>query len=215
MPLKRLFENLKNVFYRKEENVVASIMVLPSSVADKIAAGEVAERPSAVVKELVENSIDAGADRITVEIKNGGVSYIRIEDNGKGIAPDEIESAFLRHATSKLKNIEDLYSIKTMGFRGEALASICAVADVEAISTQRGAEEGVYLKLSHGKTVKKESIAAAEGTTMIVENLFANVPARMKFLKKDSTEAGYVADTVGRIALSRPDIAFKYICGCN
>lgn len=188
------------------------IQVLSVAVADKIAAGEVAERPSAVVKELVENSIDSGADEITVEIKKGGIEYIRIEDNGCGIPAEQAETAFLRHATSKLRQIDDLYSIQTMGFRGEALASICAVAEVEMITRTAEAEEGIYLKMVHGKTEEKQTMPCACGTTVMVKNLFANVPARMKFLKKDSTEAGYVADVLGRIALSKPGTAFKYIC---
>lgn len=190
---------------------MSKIQVLPQAIADKIAAGEVAERPSAVVKELVENSIDAGADRITVEIKNGGVKYIRVEDNGKGIPGDELEFAFLRHATSKLREIEDLYTLRTMGFRGEALASICAVSDVEVITKTEEAEEGTYMTLKHGVPSDKECIACNKGTTMIVENLFANIPARMKFLKKDSTESGYVSDVLERIALSNPEIAFRLI----
>lgn len=191
---------------------MAKIQVLSQSVADKIAAGEVAERPSAVVKELVENAIDAGASSIEVEIRKGGVAYIRVADNGCGIPAEETETAFLRHATSKLTQIEDLEAIGTMGFRGEALASICAVAEVEMITKTADAEEGTYLCLSHGVPSGRESIACGVGTTLIVQELFANVPARMKFLKKDSTEAGYVADVLGRIALSRPDIAFSYIC---
>ncbi len=191
---------------------MAQIKVLSQAVADKIAAGEVAERPSAVVKELVENSIDAGADRITVEIKKGGITYISVEDNGKGIPYDEVEFAFLRHATSKLRDIDDLFEIQTMGFRGEALASICAVSDVTAITKEKGAVEGAHVTVNHGKASQKETVACNEGTIMIVENLFASVPARMKFLKKDSTESGYVADVLSRIALSKPDIAFRYIC---
>ncbi len=191
---------------------MAEIRILPQDVADKIAAGEVAERPSAVVKELVENSIDAGADRITVEIRNGGMKHIRIEDNGTGIPSDEVEFAFVRHATSKLREIDDLFSIETMGFRGEALASICAVSDVEVITKTQSQEEGTYMVLNHGMVVKKEPIACNQGTVMVVQNLFASVPARMKFMKKDATEAGYVEDVLGRIALSRPEIAFRYIC---
>ena len=187
------------------------IKVLSSFVADKIAAGEVVERPAAAVKELVENSIDAGADRIRVEIKNGGIKYISVQDNGKGIPKDELECAFLRHATSKLREVEDLYSIETMGFRGEALASICAVSEVTVISRQADAEEGVCMTLKHSKPSKKTDAICNVGTTMVVENLFANVPARMKFLKKDATEAGYVTDMLGRIALARPDISFTYI----
>lgn len=188
------------------------IKVLSQEVADKIAAGEVAERPSSVVKELVENSIDAGATSIEVEISKGGIERIRICDNGCGIAPEQVETAFLRHATSKLKTIDDLYKIGTMGFRGEALSSICAVAEVEVITGTEENDEGVYLRLEHGRACKKEPIACAVGTTMIVNRLFENVPARMKFLKKDSTEAGYVADVLGRIALANPSIAFTYIC---
>lgn len=189
-----------------------NIKVLPQEVADKIAAGEVAERPSAVVKELIENSIDAGATSIEVEIRKGGIEYIRVCDNGCGIEPDQVETAFLRHATSKLRDIDDLYSIATMGFRGEALSSICAVAEVEVITKTAENDEGVILHLDRGKVTSRDMIACGVGTTMVVGKLFENIPARMKFLKKDSTEAGYVADVLGRIALSRPDIAFTYIC---
>lgn len=188
------------------------IRVLPQEVADKIAAGEVAERPSAVVKELVENAMDAGATSIEVEIRKGGVEYIRVCDDGCGMEPDQAETAFLRHATSKLRNIEDLYSIGTMGFRGEALSSICAVAEVSVLTRTAENEEGIIMRLDHGRVETKEPVAAPVGTTMIVERLFENIPARMKFLKKDSTEAGYVADVLGRIALSAPNIAFTYIC---
>ena len=188
------------------------IQVLSQAVADQIAAGEVAERPSAVVKELVENAIDAGATQIDVEIKQGGISYIRVTDNGCGIPADQLETAFLRHATSKLSTIDDLEQISTMGFRGEALASICAVAEIEVITKTPDSEEGCYLELTHGIPSAKEPIACPDGTTMVVKHLFANIPARMKFLKKNSSEAGYVSDLLGRIALSRPEIAFTYIC---
>lgn len=191
---------------------MAEIRVLPQAVADKIAAGEVVERPAAAVKELVENAIDAGADKIRVEIKNGGIKYISIEDNGKGIPEDELEFAFIRHATSKLREIDDLYEIQTMGFRGEALASICAVSEVQVLTRTKTAEEGTAMTVKGGKTSEKTSVACNFGTTMVIENLFANVPARMKFLKKDSTEAGYVTDVMGRIALANPHISFKYIC---
>lgn len=191
---------------------MAKIQILPQEVADKIAAGEVAERPSAVVKELVENSIDAGATSIEVEIKKGGIEYIRVCDNGCGIEFDQVETAFLRHATSKLREIEDLYSIGTMGFRGEALSSICAVAEVQVITKTADCEEGTFVHLERGVKKTKEPIACNDGTTMIVEKLFENIPARMKFLKKDSTEAGYVGDVLGRMALSKPEIAFTYIC---
>lgn len=188
------------------------IKVLSQEVADKIAAGEVAERPSAIVKELVENAIDAGATSIEVEIRKGGIEYIRVCDNGCGMEPEQVETAFLRHATSKLRSIEDLYSIGTMGFRGEALSSICAVAEVCVITRTADNEEGVILRLEHGRPYEKSEIAAPVGTTMTVERVFENIPARMKFLKKDSTEAGYVADVLSRIALSAPNISFTYIC---
>ncbi len=190
---------------------MAEIKVLSQAVADKIAAGEVVERPSAVVKELVENSIDAGATEITVEIKNGGIKYISVSDNGKGIPADELECAFLRHATSKLREIEDLSEIATMGFRGEALASICAVAEVTVTTRTDAAEVGACMSVHHGEYSNKTDIACNVGTTMVVENLFANVPARMKFLKKDSTESGYIEDVISRVALANPGIAFRFI----
>lgn len=191
---------------------MADIQILSQELADKIAAGEVAERPAAVVKELVENSLDAGATSIEVEIKSGGVEYIRVTDNGCGIPPEQAELAFMRHATSKLKSVDDLYNLGTMGFRGEALASICAVAEVELITKTEDNDEGKFLRLERGKVVENTSIPCGKGTVMVVERLFENIPARMKFLKKNSTEAGYVADILTRIALSRPDIAFEYIC---
>ena len=189
---------------------MAEIKVLSQAVADKIAAGEVVERPASVIKELVENSIDAGATSIEVEIRKGGIEYMRICDNGCGIEENQVETAFMRHATSKLRQVEDLYSIGTMGFRGEALSSICAVSEVEVITKTENAQEGVFLRLEHGKTVEKENIACANGTTMVIKRLFENIPARMKFLKKDSTESGYVADVLSHIALANPDIAFSY-----
>ncbi len=190
---------------------MAEIKVLSQAVADKIAAGEVVERPASVVKELVENSIDAGATSIEVEIRKGGIEYMRICDNGCGIEESQVETAFLRHATSKLRQVEDLYSIGTMGFRGEALSSICAVAEVEVITKTVDSQEGVFLRLEHGKTTEKENIACADGTTMVIKRLFENIPARMKFLKKDSTETGYVGDVLSRIALANPNIAFSFI----
>lgn len=191
---------------------MADIKVLPQNIADKIAAGEVAERPSAVVKELVENSIDAKATSIEVEIEKGGIKYIRVTDNGCGIKKDQVETAFMRHATSKLREIEDLYSIGTMGFRGEALSSICAVSNVRIITRHEDEEEGTVMEISRGIPSPKEEIACNRGTIMEISDLFENIPARMKFLKKDSTEAGYVADILGRIAMANPTISFKYIC---
>ncbi len=190
---------------------MAEIKVLTREVADKIAAGEVVERPSAVVKELVENSIDAGADRITVEVKNGGITYISIADNGRGIPKDQLETAFLRHATSKLRDIDDLFEISTMGFRGEALPSIAAVATVRVVSRTSDEDEGACMTIEHGVASEKQDIACNVGTTMVVENIFANVPARMKFLKKDASELSYITDILGRIALSKPEISFRYI----
>ncbi len=194
---------------------MADIKVLPQNIADKIAAGEVAERPVAVVKELVENSIDAGAKNIEVEIKNGGIKYIRVADDGCGIEQAQVETAFLRHATSKLRKIEDLDSMSTMGFRGEALSSICAVATVRVITRYEKEEEGTVLEMVHGKPDGKDSIACKVGTIMEVSGLFENIPARMKFLKKDSTEAGYVCDVLGRIAMANPSVSFRYICDGN
>lgn len=190
----------------------SKIKILSTDVADKIAAGEVVERPSSVVKELVENAIDAGANKITVEIKNGGVKLIRVADNGKGIPSEQVETAFLRHATSKLSSADDLFRIMTMGFRGEALSSICAVAKVSLITKTADAEVGTHYTIDHGIIGTKDEIACAQGTIMVIEDLFANVPARMKFLKRDSTEAGYVSDLMIRLALSKPNIAFDYIC---
>ncbi len=190
---------------------MADIRVLPQSVADKIAAGEVCERPSSVCKELVENSIDAGADKISVEIKSGGIKYIRVTDNGCGISKEFAETAFLRHATSKLTEIDDLESLSTMGFRGEALASITAVARVELITKTKDEEMGTHLVIEGGIKKEKDEIVCNEGTTMVVEDLFKNVPARMKFMKKDMTEAGYVADTLSRIALAKPSVSIELI----
>jgi len=184
---------------------------LDKRVAELIAAGEVVERPSSVVKELVENSIDAGASCITVEIKNGGVSYIRITDDGSGIERADVPVAFLRHATSKLRKETDLDSIGTLGFRGEALASVSAVAKVELLT--RTAEEmaGTRYIIEGGEEKLLEDAACPQGTTIIVRDLFYNVPARMKFLKKDVTEANSVAAVVDRIALSHPEISFRLI----
>ncbi len=186
------------------------INVLPTDVANKIAAGEVVERPASVVKELVENSIDAGATKITVEIKNGGISYIRITDNGRGMSYDDAKKAFLRHATSKLKTAADLQAISTLGFRGEALASIAAVSNIELI-TKSAENDGVFVELKAGSVIKDEFIGCPDGTTIVVKNLFYNVPARMKFLKKDSTEGSYITDIIQRQILANPSVSFKYI----
>lgn len=186
------------------------IAVLPKEISELIAAGEVVERPASVIKELVENSIDAGATAITVEIERGGVTYMRVTDNGCGIAKDQIKTAFLRHATSKIKTATDLDEIFTLGFRGEALASISAVSRVEILSAVQG-EVGVSYELHGGEEVSFEETGCPKGTTIIVRDLFYNVPARMKFLKKDVTEGNTVASIMDRIALSHPEVAVKLI----
>ena len=194
---------------------MGKINVLSFAVANLIAAGEVVDRPSSVIKELLENSIDSGATSITVEIQNGGVTYMRVADNGCGIEPDDLPVAIRRHATSKIKNPEDLEGIITLGFRGEALAAIASVSDMRIISRPRGAQSGAMLEASGGNILRVSERAATEGTTVIVENLFANVPARRKFLKKDVTEAMAVSAVVEKIALSKPDISFKLIVDGN
>lgn len=179
--------------------------------AELIAAGEVVERPSSVVKELVENSIDAGATAVTVEIKNGGVKYIRITDNGCGIYSDDVRTAFLRHATSKISAGEDLDAISTLGFRGEALASVAAVSRVEMITHCAGEDSGVRYLIEGGEEVSFEEYGCADGTTIIIRDIFYNTPARMKFLKKDVSEGNAVAAIVDRISLSHPEISIKLI----
>ena len=191
------------------------INVLSFAVANLIAAGEVVDRPSSVIKELLENAIDSGATMITVEIQNGGVTYMRVSDNGCGIEPDDLPVAIRRHATSKIRNAEDLEGILTLGFRGEALAAIASVSDMRIISKTRDASVGAMLQASAGNILGVTERAAADGTTVIVENLFANVPARRKFLKKDVTEAMAVSAVVEKIALSKPDISFKLIIDGN
>ena len=190
---------------------MGNIVLLDDLTINKIAAGEVIERPASVVKELIENSIDAGATNINVEIKNGGISYIRITDNGKGILPDDMEIAFERHATSKIRSADDLETVKSMGFRGEALASIAAIARVEMKSKTADSENGYQVVVEGGNILSKEEVGCPKGTTITIENLFYNTPVRYKFLKKDFTEAGYIEDVVTRIALVNPEIAIKLI----
>ena len=184
---------------------------LPRDVYDKIAAGEVVERPASVIKELVENSIDAGADKIVVEIQNGGTIFMRVADNGCGMSREDAELSFLRHATSKIKSADDLEAISTMGFRGEALASISAVAKVDLFTRKKGEESGTHVVCTGGEIEKVEDSGNPEGTTFIIKDLFYNVPARMKFLKKDATEAGHVANIMIRFILAHPEISFKLI----
>ncbi len=185
------------------------IRVLDNETIDKIAAGEVVERPSSVVKELVENAIDAGASAITVDCKDGGIEYIRVTDNGKGIASGELRTAFLRHATSKIRNASDLLDLNSLGFRGEALSSICAVGKVEVITKTAHALTGTRMEIDGGNELSFSEIGAPEGTTMIVRNLFYNTPARRKFLKTSNTEGSYISDMLERIALSHPEISFQ------
>lgn len=187
------------------------IRLLDKSVAELIAAGEVIERPSSVIKELVENSIDAGARHITVEIKHGGISYMRITDDGCGIAYEQMPTAFLRHATSKIRTGDDLTGIMTMGFRGEALASVAAVAKIEMMSRRAEDELGGRYVIEGGEEKEHESCGCPVGTTIVIKELFYNTPARLKFLKKDISEGNFIAATVDRLALSHPDISFKFI----
>ena len=190
---------------------MADIRLLPKEIAELIAAGEVVERPASVIKELVENSIDAGADKITVEIQRGGISFMRVTDNGCGIKRDQVKTAFLRHATSKIQTEDDLYSIMTLGFRGEALASISAVARVELLTKSPEEDSGSRYVIEGGVETDFEEIACPNGTTIIIRDLFYNTPARMKFLKKDVTEASAVAAVLDAVALSHPEISVRFI----
>ena len=190
---------------------MGNIVLLDDLTINKIAAGEVIERPASVVKELVENSIDAGATKINIETKNGGITYIRITDNGKGFLPDDMEIAFERHATSKIREASDLETVTSMGFRGEALASIAAISDVELISKTADNEIGKRIEVKGGNVISFEDAGCSQGSTITVTDLFYNTPVRYKFLKKDFTEAGYIEDVVTRIALVHPEIAIKLV----
>lgn len=186
------------------------IKELDQSVIDKIAAGEVVERPASVIKELVENAIDAGATAVSVEIEGGGIDLIRVTDNGSGIPADQIEIAFLRHATSKLRTEDELHSIGSLGFRGEALSSIAAVSKVEVFTKTEDEMAGCHYCIEGGREIEKESKAAPDGTTFIIRSLFYNTPARRKFLKSPVTEGNYIRDLLEKLAISHPDIAFKF-----
>lgn len=190
---------------------MGNIVLLDELTINKIAAGEVIERPASVIKEMVENSIDAGATNITVEIKNGGISYIKVTDNGRGIAKDDLEIAFERHATSKIRTADDLNTVTSMGFRGEALASIAAISNVEMISKTKEQETGYKIIVEGGDVLEQEEVGCQTGTSITVRNLFFNTPVRYKFLKKDYTESGYIEDAITRIALVNPNIAIKLI----
>lgn len=189
------------------------IRLLDKDTIDKIAAGEVVERPSSVVKELLENSIDSGASSVSVEIRNGGIDLIRVTDNGAGIPGNQIQKAVLRHCTSKISTAEDLSSVRTLGFRGEALSSICAVSRLEIMTKPAGALMGTIYKAEGGTELSLEDAGLPDGTTVVVRNLFYNVPARLKFLKSPRTEAGYVSEIIEKMALSYPEISFKYTNG--
>ena len=191
------------------------IIVLDKQIADKIAAGEVIERPVSIIKELVENSIDAEADSIVVEIKKGGKSYIRVTDNGQGIAHDETEKAFLRHATSKISTVRDLNSIQTLGFRGEALASICAVTRTELLTKRLCDKTGTRLILHGGEVVSSAHAGCPDGTTVVITDLFYNTPARLKFMKSDSAESTMIIDLMSQMALAYKDISFRLINNGN
>lgn len=190
---------------------MGKIQVLDGETINKIAAGEVVERPSSVVKELVENAIDAGATAITIEIQDGGISFVRITDNGSGMEKEDIAMAFLRHSTSKIRSSEDLQTIHSLGFRGEALSSISAVAQVELLTKTAHAMTGCRYRIDGGVEKSMEDIGCPDGTTFIVHQLFYNTPARRKFLKSNMTEAGYISDLIARLAMSHPEVSFKFI----
>ncbi|MEN8198239.1 MAG: DNA mismatch repair endonuclease MutL, partial [Pseudomonadota bacterium] len=185
------------------------IKVLSDEMASKIAAGEVVERPASVVKELIENAIDAGATTINVDVREGGRQLIQVADDGEGIPPDQLETAFLRHATSKMQSEADLQAIRTLGFRGEALAAIAAVSQVTAVSRARGETAGVRLALEGGRKTGRDSVGAPQGTVIAVANLFYNTPARLKFLKAVTTERRAIDEYVTRFALAYPAIRFR------
>lgn len=191
------------------------IELLDQVTIDKIAAGEVVERPASVVKELIENSVDAGASAITVEIKNGGIDFLRITDNGCGIVSEQVRTAFLRHATSKIRNIRDLANVSSLGFRGEALSSIAAVSQVELITRAQDSITGVRYIIEGGIEKSFEEVGAPFGTTFLMRHLFFNVPARAKFLKTPTTEANAISSYVEQLALSHPEISFKYMVNGN
>ena len=190
---------------------MAKIQVLDTQTANRIAAGEVVERPASVAKELLENALDAGATAVTLEIREGGIAYLRVTDNGCGIAPEDCRVAFERHATSKIRSGDDLSRIGTLGFRGEALPSIASVARVELTTRVKDAVAGVKLVMEGGQLQDVREAGCPQGTTFVVKDLFFNTPVRRKFLKRAATEAGYVADVATELALSRPDIAVRFV----
>lgn len=194
---------------------MGEIKLLDTNTINKIAAGEVVERPSSVVKELTENSIDAGASTVTIEIRDGGTTLIKVTDNGKGIPKEQVKTAFLRHATSKIEKIDDLDNVLSLGFRGEALASIASVAQVEMITKTSDEETGIHFEICGGQITDQSEAASGTGTSISVKNIFYNVPARRKFLKKPATESSYIAEAVNKLALAHPEISFKFINNGN
>ena len=195
----------------EKECTMAEIRVLDDGIINQIAAGEVVERPASVVKELVENAIDAGAKSVTVEIRDGGTSLIRVADNGCGIPAGELRQAFLRHATSKIRNMDDLENVLTLGFRGEALSSVAGVAQVEVLTKTADAENGARIEIHGGEVMAETEAGCTDGTAFTVRNLFYNVPARRKFLKKPAAESGYISDMLSRVAIGHPEVALKYV----
>ncbi|NJD03918.1 MAG: DNA mismatch repair endonuclease MutL [Ruminiclostridium sp.] len=194
---------------------MGKIIILDENTSNKIAAGEVVERPASAVKELVENSLDAGASSITVEIRNGGISYIKVMDNGSGMEEDDVGIAFERHSTSKIRNADDIENIRSMGFRGEALASIASVSSVQLTTRTPENSNGTSIEVQGGSIIDIKPTGCPVGTTIVIRDLFFNTPARFKFLKKDATEAGYISDVISRIALGNPNVAFKLTSNGN
>lgn len=213
MCLRKVLKHLKFCRSRKDKGIYMGIHVLDSRTIDRIAAGEVVERPASVVKELVENAIDAGSTAITVEAKEGGIEFIRVTDNGCGIEREQLPTAFLRHATSKIEDADDLNHIASLGFRGEALSSIAAVSRVEIITKRKENLTGTRMVLEGAKEQSIDEIGAPDGTTFLMRNLFFNTPVRRKFLKQPATEGSYITDLMEHLALSRPDISFKFVLG--
>ena len=190
---------------------MSKIIQLPSHIANLIAAGEVVERPASVVKELLENAVDAGASQVTLEIRDGGMTFLRVTDNGCGMNAEDAKTAFLRHATSKLKTAEDLAAISTMGFRGEALAAVASVSRIDVLTKTPGAISGTSLSLEAGVITEQSEAGCPDGTTIIVRDLFFNTPARMKFMKSDTVEGSKVAAAVQMQALAHPEVAFRFL----
>ena len=190
---------------------MSKIIQLSPHIANLIAAGEVVERPASVAKELLENAVDAGASKVTLEIRDGGMTFLRVTDNGCGMAPEDARTAFLRHATSKLRTAEDLAAIATMGFRGEALAAISSVSRIELMTKTAGSLSGTSLMLEAGNIVEESEVGCPEGTTIVIRDLFFNTPARMKFMKADTVEGSRVASAVQMQALAHPEVAFRFL----